>query len=192
MNRLLLDSLSIHRGAKRIVTDFSFSTTSQIIKVSGRNGSGKTSLLLGISGLIPISSGRINILGERRRSGRRRMCGVFSNAILLPEYLSVKEILSACQTPISSRLKNFEEEFLCNIHSCTRVTDLSEGQKRKVAIVCSLRKERGALLLDEPFNALDKKAREALVGHLSDYSGMLVYTSHSEVSFSAGEAEITL
>ncbi|WP_226648965.1 ATP-binding cassette domain-containing protein [Microbulbifer variabilis] len=192
MNRLIFDTLSIHRGAKRVIADLCLSTTAQIIKISGKNGSGKTSFLLGVSGLIPISSGSINLLGESKKSSRRSMCGVFSSAILLPEYLTVNEILSACQAPISDQLKVFETEFLCNIHSCTRISGLSEGQKRKVAIVCALRKERGALLLDEPFNALDKVAMGVLVEYLSNYSGMLIYTSHSKVSFLAKETEITL
>ncbi|WP_444887918.1 ABC transporter ATP-binding protein [Microbulbifer sp. JMSA008] len=192
LNQLVVDALYVHRGINSVIENLSFSASSRIIKILGKNGSGKTSFLLGISGLISISSGTINLLGEIKRSSRRERCGVYSDAITLPSYLSVEEVLSVCHIQKSDRLKEFKEEFLCDIHSCAKVSDLSEGQRRKVAIVCALFKENGVLLLDEPFNALDENSSRALIEHLSDYSGMLIYASHNSVSFSEKETEVML
>ena len=63
---LVLDSFTVNRGAGPVISDVSLTVTpGEIITVVGSNGSGKTSLIEAISGVIPHSNGHIALDGER-------------------------------------------------------------------------------------------------------------------------------
>lgn len=129
-------------------------------------------------------------MGAVRPADRRRLCGVFSSSVPVPEYLSCHQALSLFRGDGGKRLAGFEAEFLGGIDPDARLADLSEGQRRKLAIVCALRKERGALLLDEPFNALDTASTALLGDYLDGYQGVLVYVNHR--SSTPGREEVCL
>lgn len=149
-------------------------------------------MLLVIAGLLPAHLGTIELLGEKKPADRRRCCGVFSSSLATPEYLSVDQILSFLGRKSKEYLCSFELNFLKGVHSSEKYHNLSEGQKCKVSIVCALRKERGALLMDEPFNALDVTSRKLLSDYLLSYRGLLIYVDHRNTSALMEEALLKL
>lgn len=173
-----------------------------LLEVSGPNGSGKTSLLRIVCGLLAPASGAILWNGTDIRKAAEEYRGQLAylghqNAIkddltgienlVIPETLAGGEV-----TPKSARealgdlgLEGFE-------HLPTRV--LSQGQKRRVALARLAFRGRCRLwVLDEPFVALDAKAVRSvadMVANQVDAGGIVILTTHQEVEIGARRREI--
>lgn len=180
MKKLNINSLCLNISGTKVIHNLSFETSENRVRVKGGNGAGKTTLLLAIAGLLPIASGDVRLLGKARPSERRKICGVFSSGISVPEYLAAAQAISLFNGDGQETLSGFEVQFLNEMDLGARVGELSEGQQRKVGLVCALRKERGVLLLDEPFNALDAVSSELLRDYLYAYQGFLIYVDHRD------------
>lgn len=178
MKNLTINSLCLSVSGTKVIHNLSFETSENCIRVRGSNGAGKTTLLLAIAGLLPIASGNVRLLGKTRASERREICGVFSSGISIPEYLTASETISLFNAEGQEILAGFEVKFLNGIDLEARVGELSEGQQRKVGLVCALRKEQGVLLLDEPFNALDAVSSDLLRDYLYAFQGFLICVDH--------------
>ena len=142
--------------------------------VVGKSGSGKTSFLRLIAGLIRPLSGRIAFAGEVWFEGERRgaflpawkrpVGMVFQSYALFP-HLSVAGNIAyggADRELINGLLSVSGLEALSNAYPST----LSGGQKQRVALLRALARRPKVLLLDEPFSALDGETRDALLPDL--------------------------
>lgn len=178
MKNLNINSLYLSISGTKVIHNLSFETSKNCVRVRGGNGTGKTTLLLAIAGLLPIATGDVRLLGKTRPSERRGICGVFSSGISVPEYLTASQAVSLFNADGQETLAEFETQFFNEMDLGSRVGKLSEGQQRKVGLVCALRKERGALLLDEPFNALDAVSADLLRDYLYAYQGFLICVDH--------------
>jgi len=195
---LLANGLECVRGERRLFRDVDFELDpGTLLHVQGRNGSGKTSLLRMICGLLAPESGDIQWNGTDIRALAEAYRGELfylghQNAIkddlTATENLLVSETLaevpvtraSACESLERLGLKGYED-------LPTRV--LSQGQKRRVALARLLFRERCRLwVLDEPFVALDPHAVAELTGIITDQiggGGIVVYTTHQDVAIAA-------
>jgi heme exporter protein A len=195
---LLANGLECVRGERRLFRDVGFELDpGTLLHVQGRNGSGKTSLLRMVCGLLAPAAGEILWNGADIRVAAESYRGELlylghQNAIkddlTAVENLLVSETLAeAPVTPRSAReslerlgLKGYED-------LPTRV--LSQGQKRRVAMARLLFRERSRLwVLDEPFVALDPHAVSEVAGIITDQlggGGIVVYTTHQEVALTA-------
>ena len=127
------------------------------------NGWGKTSLMLAASGLIPISSGSIHIMGEsvsRMPAWRRARLGLGmlqSRNNSFPG-LAVKEVLQLSGLGGWEFGSEFERR---------PVASLSGGERQKLSLACFQARNASVALLDEPRSALDSNglgaAREAMI-----------------------------
>ena len=131
--------------------------------VIGPAGSGKTTLLETIAGILRMTSGRILIRGKdvtHATPESRRLGIVYQHAYLFP-HLSVREnveygaVSSAVAGDISERfeIRDLERR---------SVTSLSGGERQLVAMARALATRPAALLLDEPFSALDPRMRNTM------------------------------
>ncbi|MFD1217250.1 ABC transporter ATP-binding protein [Microbulbifer celer] len=182
MTSINLTSLEIKRSGKSVVRGLNFVSSSSRVRVTGVNGAGKTTLLLALAGLIPVASGSIFLEGSVRPSNRRKLCGFFSSAIQVPGYLTVAQTLSFFDPRSGCHFEELESSLLRGINFSEKYEGLSEGQKRRVSIVCAVRKERGVLIMDEPFNALDGRSVAAIENYLESYEGKLIYVDHRGVA----------
>jgi len=141
----------------------------------GPTGAGKTVLLEGIAGLVPLSGGHI-YLNEREISGlppeKRGISIVYQDHALFP-HLSVRENirygLRYHRVERSRARAQFERlvEGLRIGHLLERTpVNLSGGEKQRVALARALMVDPGVLLLDEPVSALDPAFREEVRGAL--------------------------
>lgn len=157
-----------------------------ITAVMGPSGAGKTTLLTTIAGLTRPQEGRISLGdaqlfdSEKRAlvpAHKRRIALVFQSLALFP-HLSVWQNV-AFGLPKADRKARRERATAWLVrarveHLADRVpSSLSGGEAQRVAIARALASEPRALLLDEPFSALDSHLRQelgeelqALVGHL--------------------------
>jgi branched-chain amino acid transport system ATP-binding protein len=160
---LKFENVSVHYGAIHAVKGVSFEVKrGQIVSLIGANGAGKTTTLRAISGLTPVSSGRILHRGESisgmaaHEIVRRRICqapegrGIFLN-------LSVEENLDlgAWTSPDPKTLaKDLDEVFELFPRLKERrkqnAGTLSGGEQQMLAIGRALMAHPDLLLLDEP------------------------------------------
>jgi heme exporter protein A len=186
------------RGDHRLFTDLSFSLQGgELLRLRGSNGSGKTSLLRLICGLLEPAAGEVMWKGESIHAQRDE----FNAELLYLGHLN----------GIKSELTGFENLRISNTLRGETPTDdqiydalgqiglagredlptqvLSQGQKRRVALARLLLSDAALWVLDEPFTALDVDAvaqlGKLIEAHLQK-GRMVVYTTHQEVEMQAG------
>jgi heme exporter protein A len=191
---LKADNVSCVRGERRLITALSFTLErGRLLAVTGANGSGKTSLLRMLCGLLPAEQGRVLWDGEDVRACRERY---LASLIYIGHLNSLKDDLTPVENvTISARLAGeaISDEKTCEaleavglaraIHRLpTRV--LSQGQKRRVSLARLWVSQRVLWILDEPFAALDAASTGLLMqqlrAHLS-HGGIVIAATHQEI-----------
>ncbi len=160
----------------------------EVVAVTGPSGSGKSSLLLAIAGLLPRAfqmQGEISLNGRsllEMAAEARRVGLIFQDPLLLPHLtvgqnlafgLSREEYRSrdARRQRIEAALREIQLEGFADRDPTT----LSGGQRARVALMRSLLAEPDAVLLDEPFVSLDPMLRRdmrLLLGQLLRARGL--------------------
>ena len=169
----------------------------EVVALLGPNGAGKTTLLQAIAGLVPLSSGRVELDGqvlEDTATGRyvpteRRSIGfVFQDYLLFPHLSVVDNVafgLKARGIAASEALTR-AQEWLGRVdldgYATAKPGQLSGGQRQRVALARALAPDPRVLLLDEPLAALDVTTRAAvrrdLKTHLASFRGIRLIVTH--------------
>lgn len=165
------------------------------VAVLGPNGSGKTTMLYHILGLMRPQEGTVTVFGvppsERWSEIRKRIGVVLQNVdeqLLAPTVID-DVMFSPRQyglTETESLERAHRALALLDIdHLANRVPhNLSGGEKRKVALAGALVMDPELLVLDEPFEGLDPKSRAALLGlmdRLARERGMTIVMSTHDI-----------
>ena len=179
--------IEVHRGSRVVLKDADFSLErGQVVALAGPNGSGKTTLLEACAGILPLTSGSViwRTDGNEERvvrdsDGRRNepppmgltlqsdgMCGEETVEERLLVSLSVSGRNSDGNT-VSQTLSEWGLEH----RRADRVSQLSGGQRRRLAVLCGLAPavlsaDSRVVLLDEPSEGLDESGRALLAGWL--------------------------
>jgi ABC-2 type transport system ATP-binding protein len=152
----------------------------------GPNGSGKTTTVEMLEGLLAPTSGEIELLGLRWASDEstlRERVGVALQETHLPEKLTVEELLTLFRSfyrkprPLAHLLGEVE----LGEKQRAWVGKLSGGQRQRLAIACALVGEPDVLFLDEPTTGLDPQSRRQVWGLVAAYrarGGTVVLTTH--------------
>jgi ABC-2 type transport system ATP-binding protein len=151
-------------GSLTAVQDLSFSVApGEILGLVGPNGAGKTTTLRSIAGIIPPTSGTIQIAGYELSTAateaKARLAFIPDEPQLF-EYLTVAEHLKFVarlyrQPEAVERIKPLLGELELLDKENTLATELSRGMKQKLAIACGLIHLPQVLILDEPLTGLD-------------------------------------
>ena len=160
----------------------------EVIKISGANGSGKTTLIKILTGILKNYKGKISLKNEEEKSLKNLSDEVFymGHKNALKENLTVQEnlqhdfrLLNSNKNELDSYLEKLNlKEFLF-----TRVSELSEGQKRKIILACCLASNSSIYLLDEPFINLDVDSQEIIMEAMDSkiHNGAaVIFTSHDQ------------
>jgi heme exporter protein A len=174
-----------------------------MLQISGPNGSGKTSLLRLLSGLMQPTAGQVLINGQPLSEQRVELA---RNLLWIGHAAGIKDLL----TPVENL------SWLCALHRPAESAaiwqalqavglrgfedvpchTLSAGQQRRVALARLYLDSPPIWILDEPFTALDKQGVAQLEGHLAEHcerGGMIVLTTHHTLSRTpAGYRDIDL
>jgi heme exporter protein A len=185
---LVAQALACRRGGLPVFAGVSLSLQrSQAVWLRGPNGCGKTSLLRILAGLAKPESGELRLASDMPPERRPAFVG-HSNA--LKDELSVAEALQfLCSlrgyTPSREQMREALDKF--SIAKCLDATvrRLSQGQRRKAALSRLWLDQADVWLLDEPYDALDKRGTEILDQALARVLGQgasIVMTSHQPVT----------
>ena len=170
----------------------------EFIAVIGHTGSGKSTLIQHLNGLLKPTSGKILLDGEdiwankkQTRSARFRVGLVFQ----YPEYQLFEETVYKDIAFGPKNMKLSQEEIDRRVREAAAFVgiteeqlqvspfDLSGGQKRRVAIAGVIAMEPEILILDEPTAGLDPEGREEILKNIEDYrkakNATIMMVSHS-------------
>jgi len=197
---LEIQQLECTRGDHILFSNLNFSLRDgEILHVRGSNGSGKTSLLRIICGLLMPSAGRICWDGGDIRKLREEFTG---NVTYLGHLNGIKGDLSGLENlQLGGKLDGLDISEQAGLAALSKMglrgredlptKVLSQGQKRRVALARLLLSKTRLWILDEPFVALDVKAvahlQSVIQQHL-EHNGMVVFTTHQEVEINTGRA----
>jgi len=190
-------NLDCLRGGRTLFRGLSFSLQGgELLRITGGNGSGKTSLLKILCGLLFPDNGEVRWQGTPIRQLREdysRHLVYLGHAPAVKDDLSAAENLSiACTLAGRTASPKQAQEALESYGlaaNAVAVRRLSQGQRRRAALARLLLSADAPLwLLDEPFAALDTAAarftEELIASHVAQ-GGAAIYTTHQEADIGA-------
>ena len=193
---MVLEIISVYfrRNKRLIFHNFSLKLKkSQTLILIGNNGAGKTSLFELIVGLLEPTSGQIKIYNVETSNldmPRRRFFTFIPHKDSLKDNLTILENLEAWLTiselnasknSVQKSLKFYQLSDFKN----SLVSNLSQGQRKKVSLSKLLLSQNKLWLLDEPFNGLDiqsvKKTKSLIEKHTLN-GGSVILSNHISLS----------
>lgn len=207
---MIVNNLNKSIGNKDLLVDVSFSLNDgNKIGLIGKNGTGKSTLLKILSGLMKADSGKINLNGKKVKLLRQEIERDKYNLTVI-DYIKNDNGLLELENRLHSLEENLTEENMeeygdvldaylkldgydfetnlevimnglnMNIDINSKVGELSGGQKIKVLLASLLLSNSDILLLDEPTNNLDIEAIEWLETYLKKLDREMIIVSHDE------------
>ncbi|QIB52672.1 cytochrome c biogenesis heme-transporting ATPase CcmA [Pseudomonas sp. OIL-1] len=200
-----IHKLTCERDQRELFSDLSFSLQGgQVLQVAGPNGSGKTSLLRILAGLLPAVGGDVRygdasiFAGGGREQWRH--CRLFiGHAPAVKANLTAEENLSwlcALSEPVDrQRISDALGEVGLRGFEDVPCHTLSAGQQRRVALARLYLEAHPVWILDEPFTAIDKAGVAALEKHVLDHAeqgGTVILTTHHSLDHIDGLRRLDL
>jgi ABC-2 type transport system ATP-binding protein len=189
---LVLEFQNVSRSYKKgvqVLNDIGFSMVeSEVVGLVGRNGAGKTTLINIAMGMLYPSSGSARVFGlspmEDPVAVKKRV-GYVSEDQILPRFASIAEIISLHRSLFPKWDDTIEHDLLdrFKLSLRSRISLLSKGQARQVALICAVCHRPELLILDEPAGGLDPVARreflETSVRLLNREGTAILFSSHN-------------
>ena len=164
--KIILDDVHLHAGTFSLAADTVFEEGVHMI--SGRVGSGKSTLGSALAGLSKVGSGKIILEG----------CGSPVLLMQFPEYqVTGSTILREISSWGVSREDPFFSRFDVEMPDRDPFT-LSRGELKRLMLACVFAKDPDVLVLDEPYASLDPSAKEVLTCSIESRRGITVVFSH--------------
>ncbi len=197
--RLEANALECVRGGRTLFQNLSFSLgAGELLEVRGANGSGKTSLLRILCGLLAPAAGHVLWRGEKISALKEEY---LKELAYLGHANGVKAELSAAENlrihyGLAEGRRPDEERILAALERLglggsgrRPAKTLSQGQQRRLALARLLVSGRALWILDEPLTALDGAAVrlvQSVIGEHLEGGGLAVLTTHQPLSVGAG------
>ena len=171
-------TLSVKRGSFHL--DVAFEAPPGITILFGPSGSGKSTTLAAIAGLLPPDRGRVALgsdvwfdadLGIDRPVHLRRVAFVFQSLALFPHRTAVGNVVYGMDRRLArearrTRALGLLERFRVAHLADRRPSTYSGGEAQRVALARAFAMAPRAVLLDEPFSAMDRELRRSLCDDL--------------------------
>ena len=185
------------RGDREVFSGLDFEAAAgEAVAVTGRNGSGKTSLLRLIGGLLAPAGGTIDLEGGEAELTLPEQAHYLGHRDALKPALSVLENLSFWRDFLGGATGDAGQS-LAKVgldHAMhLPAAFLSAGQRRRLSIARLLSVKRPIWLLDEPTSALDASGQTMFVGVMRDHlaaGGLIVAATHAQLGIEARELRI--
>ncbi len=183
--RIILEKIAIMRGNRLIMQNFSMSANAgDIIWLRGANGTGKSTLLRVIGGLLPVLTGLVDVKGG---------ISLVDTITILDQSRTLEQALAfwakldeAGADRRESALKAFDLGALADVP----MRYLSSGQKKRAAIAVAMASPAPIWLFDEPYNALDSanmaRLDDAILRHVAN-GGIAIVAAHQSPTIAVTE-----
>ncbi|MGB9466072.1 MAG: molybdenum ABC transporter ATP-binding protein [Candidatus Acidiferrum sp.] len=200
----------IHAGSPPFVLDVSLQVSPGITILFGPSGAGKSTVLDCIAGLARPDAGRIAV-GEEVLfdSGRvvnlppqsRRIAYVFQTLALFPHMTAEENVSYGLdglpQAERSARVEEILNAFRIEKTRARKPSEISGGERQRIALARSLVTQPRVLLLDEPLTGLDAKLKSAIVDDLRAWNAArripILYVTHTREEVDAlGERVVAM
>jgi len=159
----------------------------EVVGLLGKNGAGKTTLIRIAMGMLGTHRGSVRVFGldprERPVEVKRRV-GYVSEDQILPPSMRVADVVDLHR----GLFPTWDDELAAELWSRfglsprSRISTLSKGQARQVALLCAVAHRPELLLLDEPAGGLDPAARreflETSIALLNEAGTAILFSSH--------------
>ena len=189
------------RGGREVLSGLDFEVSAgQALAVTGPNGSGKTSLLRIVAGLLALAGGSIDLDGGEAELTLTEQAHYLGHRDAMKPALSVLENLAFwrnffggdafdAQDSLSGSLDKVGLDHAAHLPAAY----LSAGQRRRLSIARLLTVKRPIWLLDEPTSALDAAGQSLFAGLTRDHlarGGLVIAATHAPLGIEARELKI--
>lgn len=154
----------------------------RIVGLLGPNGSGKTTIIKLINGLLQPTSGQVLINGEKPSPKTKKVVSYLPDTTYLGDNMKIKEVFAMFKDFYS----DFDEEKAnhlledLNLDEKSRLKNLSKGNKEKVQLILVMSRKADLYVLDEPIGGVDPAARDyilkTIIQNRSENSSVLIST----------------
>src|SRR5689334_19568462 len=195
--RLCGRSVTCVRGGRVVFAGLDFeAAASEVLAVTGANGSGKTSLLRLIAGLLIPAEGTVALEGADAELTLPEQAHYLGHRDALKPALSVTENLSFWRDFLGGEARDTGQSLKAvglDHAAHLPAAYLSAGQRRRLSLARLLTVRRPVWLLDEPTAALDAAGQDLFVGLMRDHlarDGMIVAATHGPLGIDARELKM--
>ena len=168
------NNLTHYYGKRLIYENLSFTVPKgRILGLLGKNGTGKTTTIKLLNGLLQPTAGTVTIDGMQPGRGTHSIVSYLPDRACLDENMKVADIIDFFSDFYRDfdRVKATEMLNTLNLSSLSRLKALSKGNREKVQLILTMSRRAQLYILDEPIAGVDPAARDYILNTiLANYS----------------------
>ncbi|HEX5351170.1 MAG TPA: ABC transporter ATP-binding protein [Trichococcus sp.] len=172
-------------GKRTVLEDVSFTIKkNEVTCLTGMNGTGKTTLMNCIMGLVPRNNGSVTIDGKDIQQHLYETISYIPDSLTMPRWMTIAESMQfmAIYYPNWNTAKADELLSFFRLEADLQLKNLSKGNSAKVNFLLGLSLDADYYLMDEPFSGIDVFAREDILEVFTSKfvtdKGVLIATHH--------------
>jgi len=180
-----IKNLEKRYGKRTVLEDVSFTIKkNEVTCLTGMNGTGKTTLMNCIMGLVPRNNGSVTIDGEDIQKQLYETISYIPDSLTMPRWMTIAESMQFMATyyPNWNAAKADELLSFFRLEPDLQLKNLSKGNSAKVSFLLGLSLDADYYLMDEPFSGIDVFAREDILEVFTSKfvtdKGVLIATHH--------------
>lgn len=183
MSLLEIKEISKSFDRKTIIDEVSFNIEKgKIIGLLGRNGSGKSTILKIINGLLTADSGKILFDGKEMNVDQKEFISYLPERTYLDSGQTIKEVFKFFEEFYTGFDREKAERLLkdLDLDINARMSKMSKGMKEKIQLILVMSRRAKLYILDEPLGGVDPTTRDyimqTILSNFGDDSSLLITT----------------